>query len=143
MVFGLYLDKTQLDLKLPKQMFVSHLSLLCCHKWFLPLWLFLSHLIDQLKILYWCPSPDHTRTLKKKKSVKFDYGTWSKGNSIRSLVIKLIIWRPLTVDVPWISDVSWGLWIYYKGPKPLPNTSPPVLNVWHWGPVSGKGSSSL
>ena len=99
MVFGLYLDKTQLDLKLQKQMFVSHLFLLCCHKWFLPLWLFLSHLIDQLKILYWCPSPDHTRTLKKKKSVKFDYGTWSKGNSIRSLEIKLIIWRPLTVDI--------------------------------------------
>ena len=136
MVFGLYLDKTQLDLKLPKQMFVSHLSLLCCHKWFLPLWLFLSHLIDQLKILYWCPSPDHTRTLKKKKSVKFDYGTWSKGNSIRFLEIKLIIWRPLTVDVPWISDVSWGLWIYYKGPKPLPNTSPPRLNVWRRGPIS-------
>ena len=94
MVFGLYLDKTQLDLKLQKQMFVSHLFLLCCHKWFLPLWLFLSHLIDQLKILYWCPSPDHTRTLKRRRN------QWSLIMALDQKVIQYKVSR----NKGWLSE---------------------------------------
>ena len=67
----------------------------------------------------------------------------------------MTLWRPLTIDIPWISDVSWGLRIYYKGLEPLPDTglqrhtricifivnSEPSTHIWDSWNINCKRSS--